>query len=999
MRKYAGMGLKRIITWLVLLLCSQIAFAQSDYQFYNMPQWVHYKKPGLNQKIPLDRVKDGSYFILADNQIKVSNTGKVDTYSHYVEYIVNQNGLKNSSQISIDFDPAYQAIFVHKLQVWRKGKIIDKRSSARVTLIQPEREAKDLIYNGKKSLNIILDDIRIGDSIEYSYSRNGINPVYDGRFDEERSLQWAVPVGELYQRIIWQKEKPLYFKRINTDVEVKQLRRNKTTEYIIETRNVPAISLEKGTPDWFSPYASVYFSEIKDWQDVAKWGHKLFTQAIKSSQSIHQLADKIKHEHHDKLQQVAAALQYVQANVRYLGLEIGENTHRPTNPDVTLKRRYGDCKDKASLYIALLREMGITAYPVLVNTIDQHEIYNRLPAYGAFNHAIVKVIYNNKHYWFDPTREYQLGSVLDIFQPDYGYALVLQPGSQGLESMKNVTPVARVVENDEFYLDIKQRDKVRYEVKSNYYGLDAEYERDRLASSGLQKMQKNYLNFYKNYYPGIKTVTATKFNNNSENGALITNEKYAISDFWEHDKKRNKFHADFYASNLATYLKVPKRRSRKYPYAITYPINLEHNIIVNFSHDNWSFKKESFNEDNDFFHYESDVFYDKAQRQLKLKYIYSSKNKFVPASRYKEYLALLKRAHDDINYGIAFHTSETSSSNAIEAGKNGLLKSSLIIAIVIYVFLMFLAIVLWKLAEKKHPANVDTKYYPVSVPKFLFMWLMTFGLYGVYWFYKNYSYVKRRDDSSIMPAARGIFDVFWYYPLYKDLTIHKMNNTVKATMPPLYAGGVLAVLFIVSSIIANKSDEYFLISLIVSGLLIVPMVNYIYHINNKDSEDSRYNSRFSFRHVVVSIISIPILLLVLGSEIGMTSVGGVVTGDKLYNYDLKFMQRKGILNPGDKIDYFYSDTFIFIHDDGNGFTNRHVFSYWNEDGKLQIEKARFDEIKNIDITWGATYTDNTAIKIVRKDDTFFLLYVARKNKMDRVFGRKLMRQWKKVIKS
>ena len=992
------MNLVRTISWLLLLMSSHMAFAIDNHKFYNKPQWVHYKKPDINQLIPVDRVKDGRHYLLVDNQIRVSKIGKVASYHHFAEHIVNQNGIEKSSQISIDFDPAYQNIFVHKLQVWRKGKTIDKRSTARVTLIQPEREAKDLIYNGEQSLNIILDDIRVGDTIEYSYSRNGSNPVFGGEFDTERTLQWSVPVSDIYQRIIWHKVKPLYFKSINTDVKVKQLRRGSVTEYIIETKNISAISLDDATPDWFSPYASVYFSETKNWKDVVKWGQELFANTTKTSPSIRQLADKIKSDHSDKHLQLAAALQYVQANVRYLGLELGENSHRPSSADLTLQRRYGDCKDKSSLYIALLREMGFSAYPVLVNTYQQHEIQNRLPAYGAFNHAIVKVFHGNKHYWFDPTRQYQLGSALDIYQPDYGYALVLKPGSQSLESMQNFNQASKIVENDQFYVDIKQRDKVKYEIKTIYYGVEAEYQRDRNADIGIQKTQKNYLEFYKYYYPGIKTVSAATYNDKSKNGALTSNEKYAIFNFWEFDKEGNKFKADFYASNISKYLDSPRLKSREYPYKLSYPVTAEHNITVNFSHDDWSFKKASFNEDNDFFHYKSDVFYNKAKRQLHLNYIFKSKSNAVPAKRYKEYIALLKRARDDISYGIEYRAAATSSNIEKQVDENWFMKNGWIVTVVIYSFLIILVFVLWILADKKHSADADTKYYPVSVPKFLFMWIMTLGFYGVYWFYKNYSYIKRRDGTSIMPAARGIFNIFWYYSVYKDLTLHKINNSVKATIPPLYVGGIFAILYFISSLISNRGEIHVLFFFMIAGLVMVPMVNYIYHINDKDSADSLYNSKLSFRHAVLTFISLPILLLLLGSEIGLTTSDSVVVGDKLYNHDLKYMQRKGILKPGDKVDYFYSDAFLFIRDDGNGFTPRHVFSYWKEDGDLMVEKASFDDIKNINITWSKSFDDNTAINITRKDGTDFLLYVSRTNKKDKVFGRELKRRWQQVVK-
>ena len=61
------------------------------------------------------------------------------------------------------------------------------------------------------------------------------------------------------------------------------------------------------------------------------------------------------------------ALALVQEKVRYLLIEMNGGGYRPTNADVTWSRRYGDCKAKTVLLIALLRELGVAARPVLVS--------------------------------------------------------------------------------------------------------------------------------------------------------------------------------------------------------------------------------------------------------------------------------------------------------------------------------------------------------------------------------------------------------------------------------------------------------------------------------------------------------------------------------------------------------------------------------------------------------------------------------------------------------
>ena len=64
---------------------------------------------------------------------------------------------------------------------------------------------------------------------------------------------------------------------------------------------------------------------------------------------------------------MAAVLQLVQRDVRYLGIEVGPGSHAPTAPDKVYQRRFGDCKDKATLIITMLSALEIPAFPVLID--------------------------------------------------------------------------------------------------------------------------------------------------------------------------------------------------------------------------------------------------------------------------------------------------------------------------------------------------------------------------------------------------------------------------------------------------------------------------------------------------------------------------------------------------------------------------------------------------------------------------------------------------------
>ena len=166
--------------------------------------WVIDKKYNLAAKIPHNAIKKGVYYLLVDTQVRVNASGKRESYRHFAEHIVNQNGIEESSQINIGFDPTYQKVTLNSVLVWRDGKSVDKTTTAKMSLLQREEDLENLIYNGKHTLNIILSDIRIGDVIEYSYTRVGSNPVFQDIFGYSRYLQWSVPVDLLHFRLVWE---------------------------------------------------------------------------------------------------------------------------------------------------------------------------------------------------------------------------------------------------------------------------------------------------------------------------------------------------------------------------------------------------------------------------------------------------------------------------------------------------------------------------------------------------------------------------------------------------------------------------------------------------------------------------------------------------------------------------------------------------------------------------------------------------------------------------
>lgn len=143
----------------------------------------------------------------------------------------------------------------------------------------------------------------------------------------------------------------------------------------------------------------------------------------------------------ERAQKIDALLEWVHDRVRYSGLELGTGTVLPTAPATVLSRGYGDCKDKATMLVGLLRAAGIEAHVALLRAGRGADITTGFPGISEFNHAIV-YLPGREPQWIDPTSEFSRANELP--GSDRGrMALVAARDSQA----PVLTPLPRAAEN------------------------------------------------------------------------------------------------------------------------------------------------------------------------------------------------------------------------------------------------------------------------------------------------------------------------------------------------------------------------------------------------------------------------------------------------------------------------------------------------------------------------------------------------------------------------
>jgi len=956
------------------------------------PDWVKQRELSLADKIPVDEINNGVFYQLVDNQIHVSRSGVRTSYSRYAESIVNQIGLETSSQINLEFDPSYQKLTLNTLTIFRDGQPIDKLTTAKVAILSNEKELDDQTYNGYLTMNILIDDLREGDTLDYSYTRYGTNPIYQGVFSTTRTLNWSVPVYNQYIRILWGKSNPLHIHSRNIEPNIEEKKLGNFTEYQIQMHDTETINSSSQTPDWYDPYGTVYFTETESWKDVVNWAKPLYS-FNKNHADVITIANDIRKNHSDRSDQIFQALKYVQDHIRYVALQMGINSHLPTPAHETLALRYGDCKDKTVLLISILSALGIESSPALVDTEETKLLLEKPPAYNRFDHVLVTLLHKGKRVWLDPTLRFQQGPFSNLYQPDYGYALIIKSGQNSLTSMSQEKKNSYTHISEQYFIPKGLDKKVTLKVVSDYFGNKARYKYSQIEEDGKNKLSKDYEIYYQRTYPNLVMTSEIDITNNQDTGVLTLAEQYLIEGFWI--KKDNNYEVDFYPTDIRNAVFKPKQTKRNAPLFLTYPNNIRNQIKITFEEENWKFKNEEFIEDNAYFFFKEKVNFE--NNTLTLNYEYSAKVDHVPAEKIDTYIAARKLLRTNTYYGIMKYGENT---NIVENESADETSANWVEIIGLAYLLAFGAMIIsWRMESRSRPDFANVNFYPISLSKFLTLSIVTLGTYDAYWMYRNWKAIKQRQGIEIIPIARGFFTIFWFFPLFNQLKEDSIERFNKNKVVATYLAVIFAILYFLVSVIYQRVDHYILTLLVLLlPLIFIPFQNYINSINADDMSCYHYNSKWCIRNTMAVLMFTPLLGFTLISESSLLPSDGVVTQESIMARDMKFLYRKKIVPLDEEINYFYSDAFLSIRDDGNGFTDKRIFSYWlEENDQFESEIVTFDKVKDIKVKYADDEASNTIITVTRTDDSEFMLFVSVVDEGDKLFVKKLKALWKNKV--
>ena len=580
--------------------------------------------------------------MLDDHQTRVSEKS-VDRYYHHVQRIETAAGLSDLSQLKFYFEPSYQQLTIHFIRIQRGTALIDALRPSEIKVIQQEEELSQQLYNGTLATLVFLNDLRVGDVVDYSYTISGENPVLNGHFADTFYLADSQPIQHLSYRLIWPSRRSLAIRNANIEITPEVHEVENDSEYVWKKDNVKAISVEDATPDWYDPYPTVNLSEFQSWQDVTRWALPLYGATNLEAPELTAKIESWEADFASPDQRAVAALRFVQDEIRYLGIELGRYSHQPTLPGKVFARRFGDCKDKSLLLTSILKAMDIDAAPALVNSTAARSLDNRQPSPFAFDHVIVQAKIGGKTYWLDPTISYQRGGLDKYYDPPYERALALRAETTGLEKIPlPVTGSGSIIVNER-YDSPNGPGPISLVVHTTFLGADADNMRSYLAGTSLAELNKTYLNFYASSNPSIKATGLPKVEDDQVSNTVVVIETYAIDEFWRDDQH------SFLADKIRSEIDKPDVAQRSMPLKMRYPLSIIQTIEINLSE---SYQvtpdRGTFSDDAVRFEYAYSV----EGNVIKLEYSLKTFADSIPVENVQRHLLVLDRIRDYVGFEL-----------------------------------------------------------------------------------------------------------------------------------------------------------------------------------------------------------------------------------------------------------------------------------------------------------------------------------------------------------
>ncbi len=328
-------------------------------------------------------------YLLDDGVLRVESDGRGSRTYRQVVQILKQSAVAQWAEFSFSYEPKHQRLIVNWMRVVSPtGEVISDKPGISQDADVPAPMG-DPTYVEQKVRRMSLPNVRPGMLVDYSYTLEELNPFRPGDFFSAWRVTTGLPVrrsrlvldapASFTPRIV---ERNLPFKAVTQEANGRRV----TTW---AAQDVAKIEGEPFAADSNGVVQTIEIGAPSTWHDIGAWYARLAKDRYAMTPLVEQKLAKVVAGARSLDDSIKAIHHYVTKDVRYVAIALGQGGYQPRSPADVIATGYGDCKDKATLFITLMTRLGVQANPVLLSAGGRVE--RELPTIAQFNHAIAAV--------------------------------------------------------------------------------------------------------------------------------------------------------------------------------------------------------------------------------------------------------------------------------------------------------------------------------------------------------------------------------------------------------------------------------------------------------------------------------------------------------------------------------------------------------------------------------------------------------------------------------
>ncbi len=412
----------------VSLLAAGTAMAGESVLYAPAPGWVEETKASA-----ID-VKSSAPLVLYDLQQRLAK-GTLSIYVDRAFRLDSPEALTRAGTSSAAWQPDKGDLIVHRVEILRGGKTIDVLAGgAKYTVLRRETQLEQRTLDGALTATLAVPGLQQGDVLRISYTQTIQDPTLKGKVQMTNALIAAPTEAGFAREIVsWPKDEPVRWKAGPGTIAVQDETRGGDHRLTIALPLAKPEDMPGDAPVRYRRSAAIQAGTFAGWEDVSRIfaplyvAHGLIAARSPLAQQVAQIAAATS----DPLERATRATRLVQDTISYQMNGMATGNYVPQSPEQTWQLRYGDCKAKTLLLLALLDGLGIEGEAVLVHSSASDAAPDLLPMPNAFDHVLVRAMIGGTAYWLDGTSSgTRASNIADT--PAFRYGLPVRAEGAGL---------------------------------------------------------------------------------------------------------------------------------------------------------------------------------------------------------------------------------------------------------------------------------------------------------------------------------------------------------------------------------------------------------------------------------------------------------------------------------------------------------------------------------------------------------------------------------------